>query len=146
MSISETLRKDMFEAAKSGDKSRSEILKMVLAVIKNEEIDKGEISDERSIELIRKETKKIQDSISQFKEMSRDDLIAKEEAQLEILEVYLPKLMPEEEVMNIVKAVIKKTGASSLGDMGRVMGASMQELKGKADGGVVKDAVQKLLS
>jgi uncharacterized protein YqeY len=146
MSIVETLRTDMFEASKTGDSSTSDILKMVIATIKNEEIDKGEVGEERVIELIRKEAKKIQDSIDQFKEMSRDDLVAKEEAQLAILEKYLPKLMSEEEVETTVKSVIEKLNASSMSDMGRVMGASMGELKGKADGAVVKNVVQKLLS
>lgn len=136
----------MFEARKTGNQSHADILNMVIAAIKNVEIDKGKLKEEQELEIVRKEAKKIQDSIEQFNEKGREDLAKKEEEQLEVLKGYLPVLMSEDKVEEVVAAKIKELGASSMQDMGKVMGAVMQELKGKADGTVVNNAVKKLLS
>lgn len=137
----------MFEASKSGNTVHADILKLVLADIKNEEISIGEeLSDEEVIKVIRKQEKKVKDSISEFTKMNREDLVAKESEQLGIIEKYLPALMSEEEITKIVKHVIEKTDINGVQSMGLVMGAVMKELGGKADGNTVKSIVQKLLS
>lgn len=147
MSLIQDIRKDMFNASKQGDTNHADILKMVIADIQNEEKSLGkEISDEESIKIIRKQVKKIKDSITEFEKMNRDDLISKEKAQLEVLEKYLPALMSKEDIKKVVEKAIKDTGATSIKDMGKVMGASMKELEGKAEGNTVKDIVQSLLS
>ena len=147
MSLTDDIRKDMFNASKSGNTLESDILKMVLATVKNEEISKGEsLSDESVIKVIRKESKKIQDSINEFTKMNRKDLVEKEKAQLEVLERYLPALMDIEQVREIIKKVIADTQAEGMKDMGKVMGISMKELDGQADGNTVKDIVGELLS
>ena len=147
MSLIDDIRKDMFNASKSGNTLESDILKMVLATVKNEEISKGEsLSDESVIKVIRKESKKIQDSINEFTKMNRKDLVEKEKAQLEVLERYLPALMDIEQVREIIKKVIADTQAEGMKDMGKVMGISMKELDGQADGNTVKDIVGELLS
>lgn len=147
MSLIQDIRKDMFNASKQGDTNHADILKMVIADILNEEKSLGkEISEEESIKIIRKQVKKIKDSITEFEKMNREDLISKEQAQLEVLEKYLPALMPKEDIKKVVEKVIKDTGATSMKDMGKVMGAAMKELEGKADGSTVKDIVQSLLS
>ena len=147
MSLIDDIRKDMFNASKSGNVLESEILKMVLATVKNEEISKGEaLSDESVIKVIRKESKKVEDSINEFTKMNRNDLVEREKAQLEVLGRYLPALMDITQVREIVKKVVADTQAKDMKDMGKVMGMAMKELDGKADGNTVKDIVGELLS
>lgn len=143
----ESLRKDMFEASKVKDTHKVDILKMAMASVKNQEVEVGKsLSDEEIIAVLRKESKKVSDSIEQFKIMGRDDLLGKEQYQLEILESYLPQLMSKDDVEEFVKEKISEFGTVTENDMGKVMGAVMNELKGKADGRLVKDVVQGILS
>lgn len=143
----ESLRKDMFEASKVKDTHKVDILKMAMASVKNQEIEVGKsLSDEEIIAVLRKESKKVSDSIEQFKIMGRDDLLGKEQYQLEILESYLPQLMSKDDVEKFVREKISEFGTVTENDMGKVMGAVMNELKGKADGRLVKDVVQGILS
>jgi uncharacterized protein len=147
MSLVDTIRKDMFEASKQGEVLESDILKMVLATIKNEEISKGEkLTDEEVIKVLRKESKKVEDSINEYTKMGRMDLVEKEKAQLEVLRRYLPELMSRDDIKKIVARVVKETDAKDMRDMGKVMGTSMKELNGQADGNTVKEIVQELLS
>jgi hypothetical protein len=147
MSLTDTLRKDMFGAIKDGAKDESEILKMALASIKNAQIESDkELTDKDVQKILRSEVKKIKDSIEQFEKMKRDDLVAKEVIQLEVLQSYLPQPMSEDEVRKVVEAKIKELNAESMKDMGKVMGVVMKELEGKADGNTVKDIVQDILS
>ena len=147
MSLVDTIRKDMFQASKECDSLRSDILKMALAEIKNEQIASQKELEEKDIEkILRKEVKKIQDSIEQYEKMQRKDLVEKERIQLGVLNEYLPELLGEEELTKIVKEKVNEIGAESMQDMGRVMGAVMKELEGKADGNTVRTIVQELLS
>ncbi len=147
MPLSDDIRKDMFSASKAGNTSESEILKMVLAVVKNEEISKGEkLTEEEIVKVIRKESKKIQDSINEFTKMNREDLVEKEKSQLKVIEKYLPALLDESKVREIVKKAIETSNAKDMRDMGRVMGIAMKELNGQADGNMVREIVQELLS
>lgn len=147
MSLTQNIRKDMFEESKAGNSVNSDILKMVLADIKNEEISLGkELTDEDVLKVMRKQEKKIQDSISEFTKMNRQDLIDKETEQLNVIKKYLPALMSEEDITKVVKKVIGDSGASGLQGMGLVMGNVMKELNGKADGNTVRNIVQRLLS
>ena len=147
MSLLEQIRKDMISSLKEGDKERNQTLKMVLATIKNAQLESSEELKDRDIEkILRKETKKIEDSINQYTQMGRDDLVAKEKADLQIINTYLPELMGDDDVKEIVKKKIEELGAKDMRDMGMVMGATMKELDGKADGNTVKNIVQQLLS
>ncbi len=147
MSLVEDIRKDMFNASKIGNSSESDILKMVLATVKNEEISKGEkLTDEEVVKVLRRESKKVEDSITEFTKMGREDLLEKEKNQLEVLKRYLPALMDATQVETVVKKVITESGAKDQREMGKVMGMVMKELNGKADGNVVREIVQKLLS
>jgi uncharacterized protein YqeY len=147
MSLVDNLRKDMFEASKEGQKEKSEILKMALAQIQNAQIEVEEKLKDVEIEgILRREVKKVKDSIEQFKEMGRDDLVAKETIQLEVLQSYLPEPLSENEIRKVVKTKIKELGAESMREIGKVMGAAMKEFEGKADGNTVKEIVQELLS
>ena len=143
----DTLRKDMFEASKARDIGRADILKMAMASIKNQEVEiQRDLDDDEVIAVLRKESKKIVDSIEQFKRMGRDDLLEKEQYQFEVLESYLPQLMSRDDIEAVVEKKVADLGVSSVTEMGKVMGVVMDELKGKADGGLVKDIVQKVLS
>jgi len=146
MTLLEKLRKDMLTALKSGDKDKSQTLKMVVATIKNAQIEsEKELTDKDVEKILRKEAKKIEDSIDQYQKMDRDDLVKKEKQDLEILQSYLPELMNDEDIKKVVEKKIEETGAQDMRDMGKVMGAVMKELEGKADGNTVKNIVQSML-
>jgi hypothetical protein len=147
MSLLEQIRKDMLTALKSGEKDKSQTLKMVMATIKNAQIEsEEELTDEEVEKILRKETKKIEDSIEQYQKMERDDLVEKEKQDLEIIEAYLPELMTEEEISKVVEQKIEQLGATDMRDMGKVMGTVMNELNGRADGNTVKNIVQSMLA
>jgi hypothetical protein len=146
MSISEDIRQDMFTASKEGRVDESNILKMALAAIKNAEIEaEKELPDTDIERILRKETRKLTDAIDQYSKMGRKDLLAKENAQLEVLNRYLPKLLTEEEVRVIVKNKMVELGITEMKDMGRLMGAVMKEVDSLTDGNTVKNIVLELL-
>jgi uncharacterized protein YqeY len=145
MSVTDTLRQDMFEARKAGDTDKANILNMAISTIKNTAIEKGNLSEEQELEILSKEAKKIKDSVEQYTQRGREDLAKKEQSQLEVISTYLPEQKATEDVQAVVDAKISELGASSIKDMGRVMGAVMQELKGQADGSTVKELVEEAL-
>jgi len=147
MSLLETIKKDMIEASKKGDVDSTNILKLAISSIKNEEIAKGsKLSDEEILKVLRKEESKIKDSIAEFTKMGRKDLIERESRQLKVISSYLPKLMSREEIEKVVSKVVADTHVEGLKSMGAVMGIVMKELQGKADGSTVKEVVQEFLS
>lgn len=147
MSLLENIHEDMIDATRKGDTERSEILKMMFASVKNEEIDAGKtLSDDEVIKILRKESKKIQDSIDQFNKMNRLDLVHKEELQLNVIKEYLPELMEESQIKEIAMRVIKENNVQGIKDMGKVMGIVMKEINGQADGNTVRNIVSQLLS
>ena len=137
----------MFSATKDGNTTKADILKMAIAAIKNSELEKGEpLEDKEIVKVLRKEVKKIQDSISQFTTMGRQDLVDRETKQLDVLQEYLPKQMSEEEIKKVVKAKIVELEAEGMKDFGKVMGVVMKELAEQAEGGMVKDIIESLLN
>jgi len=147
MSLTDDLRKDMFTFFKEGNTYASDILKMALASIKNAQIaQESEMTAQDEERILRKEVKKIEDSIAQFTLMGRDDLVEKEKSQLEILQKYLPELMSEEDIKTIINSKIKELNISSMSDMGKLIGAVMKETAGKADGNTVKNLVTQILT
>lgn len=147
MSLTDSIRKDMFEEVKNGNTVKSDILKLVLADIKNEEIalDK-DLTEEEIITVLRRREKKSKDSISEFGKIGREELVKRETEQLETIQKYLPQLMSDEEISEVVKKVIAQNNVSGIQSMGLVMGMVMKELSGKADGNAVKNVVSSLLS
>lgn len=136
----------MFSASKEGNTEKADILKMAMASIKNAQLaSEEELSDADMEKILRKEVKKVQDSIAQFTQMGRNDLAEREKHQLEVLEQYLPKQMSEEDVEKVVKAKVEELKPEGMRDMGKVMGAVMKEIGGNADGNVVREMVQKHL-
>jgi uncharacterized protein YqeY len=147
MTLLETLRNDIITATKAGNNEQTQILNMVLATIKNIQIgSEKELTDSDVEKILRKEVKKIEDSISQYEKMGRDDLVKKEKADFEIVNGYLPELMDEGKVREIVSDKIEQLGIKDMREMGKLMGIVMKELEGKADGNTVKNIVQELLS
>ena len=146
MSLIETLRKDMFSATKEGNTEKVDILKMAMASIKNAQVaSEEELSDTDMEKILRKEVKKIEDSIVQYTQMGRDDLLQREKHQLEVLQEYLPEQMSEEEIEKVVKDKIDELKPDGMKDMGKVMGVVMKELGANADGNTVREMVQKHL-
>jgi uncharacterized protein YqeY len=147
----EQLQNDMKKAMKSKDAVRLRTIRSLRSAIMAKEIDmrtdgKASISEEEAMAVLQKQAKQRRDSIEQFIAAGRDDLQAVEEEELVVIESYLPKQLPLDEVRSEVKAVIEAVGASGLQDMGKVMGQAMGRLKGKADGKLVQQAARELLS
>lgn len=146
MSILGTLREDMFSATKAGESIKVDILKLAIAAIKNAQIEsQEELTDEDIIKILRKEARKVEDSIEQFSKMGRQDLLDREKAQLGVLEQYLPQQMSREDLEKVVSAKVEELKPEGMKDMGKVMGAVMKEVGGNADGNIVREIVQQHL-
>ena len=137
---------DMRDAMKSRESARVATLRMLMAAVKNAEVEKRhELSDDEVLEVVTRESKRRRESIEAFGKGGRDDLVAKESAELAVLESYLPERMSDEELAALVDATISETGASSPKQMGDVMKALMPKLKGRADGSKVSALVRSRL-
>ena len=144
------LRDELKQSMLAKDTDKTAILRLILSALSYYEINKGgagyEATDEDVLAVIQKEVKQRRDSIEQFKSANRQDLVDKEQKELDLLQQYLPEEMSEEEITSLVKEAIQQTGASSMQDIGKVMGALMPKTKGKADGNVVSKIVKAQLS
>lgn len=147
-------KKDLQEELKQSMLAKNElktsVLRMVLSAINYYEINKGGAgygaNDEDVLSVIQKEAKQHNDSIEQFKNARRQDLVDKETKELEILKKYMPEQMKEDEIKKLVKEALSQTGAKSISDMGKVMETLMPKVKGRADGGLVSRIVKESLS
>ncbi len=136
----------MKEAMKSGDEVRKRTVRMALAAVKQAEVDKRvELDDAAVMNLLQKEMKNRREAIEEAKKANRADLIADNEAEIKVLEVFLPKAMPAEELSALVQTAIAETGAAGPGDMGKVMKAVMPKVAGRAPNDMVSAAVKELL-
>lgn len=136
------LKSDMKSAMKAKRKEELSTIRQILSSLNNKKIDGGgELSDDDVIEVLSKEAKQRKESIEAYREGDREDLAEKEEAELEVIERYLPEPLTDEEVGEMVDEIIEQTGAESPGDMGRVMGQIMPKVKGRYEGSKVKDIV-----
>lgn len=146
MTLAERLNEDMKQAMKDGNKDRLMTIRMVRAAIKNQEIEQRRpLDDNETILVLSRELKQRRDSLLEYKNAGRDDLVSKVSAEIEIISEYLPRQLDEEEIKAIVVQTMQETGASSKADMGKLMGALMPKVKGLADGKVVNGIVQQLL-
>ena len=137
----------MKSSMKGGDKERLAVIRMMLAAIKQVEVDERiDPDDARITAIIDKMAKQRRESIAQFETAKRDDLIAIEAAELEIIQEYLPEALSEEQINALVEQAIVSTGASSMQDMGKLMGALKPQLQGRADMGQVSQLVKSRLS
>ena len=146
MTIKTQLNDSMKEAMKSGDEVRKRTVRMALAAVKQAEVDKRiELDDTAVMNLLQKEVKNRREAIEEAKKADRADLIAANEAEIKVLEAFLPKAMPAEELRALVQAAIAETGASGPGDMGKVMKAVMPKVAGRAPNDMVSAAVKEAL-
>jgi uncharacterized protein YqeY len=146
MSLLQQIDDDLSNAMKSKDEKTVSTLRMVKAALHNWQIaNKKEPADSDIVTILQKEVKARQDSIAMYEKGGRQDLADKEKGEVEMLKKYLPEQMSEDEIRTKVQAVIAQVGASGPGDMGKVMGPIMAELKGQADGAVVSRLVKEEL-
>ncbi len=146
MTIKTQLNESMKDAMKSGDEVRKRTVRMVLAAVKQAEVDKRvELDDTAVMNLIQKEVKNRREAIEEAKKAERADLIEANEAEIKVLEVFLPKAMPAEELRALVQAAIAEAGASGPGDMGKVMKAVMSKVAGRAPNDMVSAAMKEAL-
>ncbi|WP_337288281.1 GatB/YqeY domain-containing protein [Candidatus Methylomirabilis sp.] len=141
------LAEDLKTAFKSGDRLKTSVLRLLSALIKNREIEKrGELDDAEIIQAVIASCKIRKEAIEQYTKGGRDDLAAKEEAELKILESYLPPPLSPEELRKKIEEALAVSHASSLKDMGKVMALLMPEISGRADGKVASQMVKEALT
>ncbi len=145
--LTEIITEQMKAAMKSGDKLRLETVRSIRALIL--EFEKSGVgramTEEDEQKLLISAAKKRKDSVEQYRAANREDLASKEEAELAIIQEFLPKQMDESEVETALKAIIEQVGAKTPQEVGKVMGAAMKELRGKADGTLVQAVAKRLL-
>ena len=145
--LKEKLQQETKEALKSGDSQKRTLLGMVLSAIKNKEIEKkGELAEDDVIAVISSEIKKRKDAIEQYEKGGRPELAEGERKEAEMLMAYMPEQMSEEDIKTEVKKAITEIGAKDVKEMGKVIGAIMAKVKGKADGQMVSRLVKEELS
>lgn len=146
MDTQQRLLSDMKEAMKSGEKSRLSTIRLIRAAMKNAEIEnRGELDEDAVVSVLSSEARKRREAIEEYRKAGRSDLAEIEENELAVIEEYLPEQLSEEELSSIVSEAVRDLGASSPGDVGKVMGAVMPRLKGRADGKKVNGMVRKML-
>ena len=146
MALKEQLLADLKASMKAKDTVKKSTVTMIRAAILQVEKDnKVELGDAEIQEIIAKQMKQRRDALDEFKKAERDDLIAQTEAEMRVIEAYLPKQLTQEEIEAIVDETIRETGAESAKDMGKIMGALMPKVKGLADGKLVNQIVREKL-
>ncbi len=151
MSLKERIGEDIKTAMKAKDKIRLETVRSIKKAILEKEValrPKGidSLSEEHEIELLSQQAKQRRDAIQQYQNAGREDLADKESQELAIIETYLPEQVSDEELETIIDEIIASSGASSVKDLGKVMGPAMKQLKGKADGKKIQALVKNKLS
>lgn len=151
MTLKDQIGEDIKTAMKAKDKVRLETVRAIKKAILEKEVElrpKGQdsLTPEQEIELLAQQAKQRRDSIEQYKNAGRDDLVAQESAELAIIETYLPKQLSEQELTNIIEDIITQVGAKTVKDLGKVMGVAIKQLKGKADGKKIQEIVKSKLN
>ena len=147
MSLKEKITEDMKNAMRAGEKERLATIRMILAAIKQREVDERiQLDDAQVLAAVEKMIKQRKEAIAQFESGGRADLVAKESAEIAILQAYLPAQLSEAEIGALIAAAIASTGASSIKDMGKVMGVVKAQAQGKADMGKVSALIKAKLS
>lgn len=147
MSLKQTLTDAMKAAMKGGDKSRLGVIRLVMAAIKQVEVDERiELDDERVLAVLDKMVKQRRESISQYKAAGRDDLMQQEEYEVSVLQDFLPEALSDDEIEQMIAQAVDETGASSIKDMGKVMGLLKPQMQGRADMGAVSGKIKARLN
>ncbi|AKO94189.1 MULTISPECIES: GatB/YqeY domain-containing protein [Priestia] len=147
MSLLDRLNDDMKQAMRDKDKQKLSVIRMTKAALQNESINSGSpLTEDDELTILSREVKQRKESLHEFEQAGRGDLVEKINHELAILKQYMPEQLTEEEVAEIVKKAIADVQASSKSDMGKVMSAVMPKVKGKADGSLVNKLVREHLS
>ncbi len=147
MSLIERIDADLKEAMKAKHEQELSTLRLVRSALKNKQIDLGHVpTDDEVTAVVKTLQKQYQDALADFEKAGRSDLADRQRSELDIVKRYLPAAMPEAEVEKIVKDAIAAIGATSVADVGKVMGAAMKAANGRADGTVVRTIAQRLLA
>jgi uncharacterized protein YqeY len=143
MSLKDRIQQDVKDAMRAKDKSRLAAIRLITAAIKQREVDERiELDDTQVTAVLDKMAKQRRESISQFEKAGRDDLIAQEVMELEIIQSYLPEQLGEDEIIALIDSAMQATGATSIKDMGKVMGQLKPQLQGRADMGAVSAMIK----
>ncbi|HEC15163.1 MAG TPA: GatB/YqeY domain-containing protein [Sedimenticola sp.] len=144
--LKQRIQGDMKAAMKSGDKRRLGVIRLILAAIKQSEVDsRAEVDDARALAILDKMVKQRRDSIAQYEKAGRTELAEQEAFEIEVLQEYLPQALGEEEIAALVAEAIADSGAASIRDMGKVMGLLKPKMQGRADMGAVSALVKQRL-
>lgn len=147
MSLKEKLNEDLKQAMRDKEVVKRDSIRAINTMIKQVEVDERRVLDDAEvIKLVQKGIKQREEAISQYRAASRDDLVQKEQEQVDVFMLYLPKQLSDEELENGMKEIISEVGATSLKDMGKVMGVASKKFAGVADGKRINEMVKKLLS
>lgn len=149
--LRDRLDSDLKQAMRDRAIVRTRTLRSIRAALQEKEIEKRssgsvELTDEEVVAVLQKQAKQRADSISQFEEAGRDDLVESEREELEVIKQYLPAQISDDEVQQVVEEIIADVGAVSMADMGKVMGAAIAALKGRAEGRRINEIARRLLS
>jgi len=146
MTLKERIKNDIKEAMRAKDTARRDTLRNLSAAIKQIEVDeRKDLTDAEVEQVLMKYLKQREDAIAQFKEAGRDDLVAKDQAEIEVVKKYLPEPMEDHELEATLKTIIQEVGAESMKEMGKVMGKAKAVIGSRADGGRISQMVKKLL-
>jgi uncharacterized protein YqeY len=146
-SLRERLTSDLKQAMKAGDTTRRNVIRLVMSAVKNAEIAKrAELEESDILGVIAKEARQREESIDAFKQGNRQDLVDREEAELAIIQEYLPQQASRDEIVTAAQQIIAEVGAEGPRDKGKVMPRLIAQFKGKADGREINDIVTELLS
>ena len=147
MNLSERLNQEMVKAVKAKDKWRLSALRMMKTVLHNKEIDlKRELTDTEFLQLLSSMVKQRNDSIEQFTKGGRNDLVEKEEAELKVIQEFMPQQLSEAEIIAQIEIAVREAGATGVKDLGKVMKILMPRLTGRADGKAVSDKAKAILT
>jgi len=147
MTLRETINQDVKNAMKEKDTKKRDALRLLTSAFKQIEVDeRKELSDDDIIKIIQTQVKRRNDAATQYKDAGRDDLMQIELDEIAYYNIYLPAQLSDDELSTALKEIISKTGASSMKDMGKVMGMASKELSGKADGKRINECVKTLLA
>ena len=147
MSLRDTINNDLKEAMKAKDVKKRDALRLLSSAFKQIEVDeRRELSDADIIKIIQTQIKRRNDSASQYKDANREDLMQQELDEIKYYEAYMPKQLSDDELKEVLTAIVAEVGATSMKDMGKVMGIASKKLSGQADGKRINLVVKELLS
>ncbi|MGD2118865.1 MAG: GatB/YqeY domain-containing protein [Chromatiales bacterium] len=145
--LKQQITDDMKAAMKGGDKPRLGVIRLILAALKQKEVDERiELNDEQVLAILDKMVKQRRDSISQYEQAGRTELADQEKFEIDVIQTYLPEQLDAAEIQSMIEDAISNTGASSMKDMGKIMGMLKPKLQGRADMGAVSGLIKQKLS